>query len=138
MDNGNTGLYTICFDGYLDSTNDLKNMTQHDRIIEMCSDNDWHCQNDFHPITWSPHKRRGEIEKKTDKNGNKLYEFYERPCEHGIQKSKDFLLVFLNPPKSNPSNYRCHKCPYTAVTYLEDKPVCLEHSKKKVESPSLF
>ncbi len=37
-----------------------------------------------------------------------------------------------------PTNYRCTKCSKTAVTYLEDKPVCLGHSKEKVVAPSLF
>jgi len=114
-------------------------MTQHERIIELCSDNDWHCNDDFHPITWSPHKRRGEIEKKTDKNGNKLYEFYERPCEHGIAQSKDFLLRFLNPPKNPASTYKCSHptCPKDALTYLEDKPVCQIHSVREVAQAGL-
>jgi hypothetical protein len=66
-------------------------MTQHDKIIEMCMDRDWHCQAEFWKNhIFSPHKRRDDVEKKTDKNGNKLYEFFERPCEHGIAQSKDF------------------------------------------------
>jgi len=105
-------------------------MTQHDKIIEMCMDRDWHCQAEFWKnYIFSPHKRRAEIEKKTDKNDNKLYEFYERPCEHGIAQSKDFLLRFLNPPKNSASTYKCSHptCPKDALTYLEDKPVCQKH-----------
>ena len=37
-----------------------------------------------------------------------------------------------------PSNYRCSRCPKDAVTYLEDKPVCLDHSKKKVALAGLL
>jgi hypothetical protein len=35
-------------------------------------------------------------------------------------------------------NRRCFKCSKDAVTFLDYKPVCLEHSKQKVEAPSLF
>jgi hypothetical protein len=40
-------------------------------------------------------------------------------------------------PQKNPTNFHCRYCPKDAVTYLEDKPVCLDHSKKKV-APRLF
>jgi hypothetical protein len=71
--------------------------TQYDKIFELFADNEWVCQKDFHPISWSPHKRRAEIEQKKDANGNQLYRFNERPCQHGIERSKDFQLVRLQP-----------------------------------------
>jgi hypothetical protein len=82
-------------------------MTQPEKIIELCKDGVWHCQNEFHPITWSPHKRRGEIEQK----GKYLFE--PRPCEHGIPQSKDFLMkpnplyqaTPLTPTKLMPNEY---------------------------------
>lgn len=40
--------------------------------------------------------------------------------------------------QKNPTNFRCSHCPKDAVTYLEDKSVCLGHSKQKVVAPSLF
>ena len=43
-----------------------------------------------------------------------------------------------NQPERTPTNYRCIKCGKDAVTFLDSKPVCLEHSKNKVAAPSLF
>ena len=61
--------------------------TQYARIKELCSDGEFHCQSEFHPITWSPHKRRKEIEL------SGAYTFLERPCEHGIPRSKDYKMI---------------------------------------------
>ncbi len=38
----------------------------------------------------------------------------------------------------DPTIRRCFKCPHTAVTYLEGKPVCQGHSVKEPVAPSLF
>ena len=62
-------------------------MTQHDKIIALHENREWVCQDEYHTITWSPHKRRSEITAKG------VYHFEERPCMHGIERSKDFLLV---------------------------------------------
>ncbi len=40
--------------------------------------------------------------------------------------------------QKNPTNFRCRYCSKTAVTYLEDKPVCQVHKQVLVTSPSLF
>lgn len=63
-------------------------MTQHEKIKQFCGDGEWHCQREFwsHYI-FSPHKRRGEIEKE----GKFIFE--ERQCLHGTDKSKDFRMV---------------------------------------------
>lgn len=62
-------------------------MTQHEKIIAMCSDDGWHCQNAFRELfIFSPHKRRGEIEKKG------TYMFDERKCIHGVRGQKDYKM----------------------------------------------
>lgn len=62
-------------------------MTQHEKIIGFCGDENWHCQQEFWKnYIFSPHKRRAEIEKEG------RYYFEERPCEHGVDKSKDFKM----------------------------------------------
>lgn len=62
----------------------MKKPTQHDKIIALCADKDWHCQTQFWNISKSPHKRRGEIE------AMGLGKFEPRACVHGIVNSKDF------------------------------------------------
>lgn len=60
--------------------------TQHDKIVELCSDGEWHCQRDFRALfIWSPHKRRDDLKKRG-------YAFEERKCTHGIRNSKDYRL----------------------------------------------
>ena len=62
-------------------------MTQHQKIIEMCSDGKYHCQIEFWDLfIRSPHKRRGEIEKRGE------YEFKTRPCEHKVKNGYDYLM----------------------------------------------
>lgn len=73
-------------------------MTHYNRqqlsILSLCRETGWKCQGDFHPITWSPHKRRKEIEQKGE------YRWETRPCEHGISGSKDYLLIELAPKET--------------------------------------
>jgi len=40
--------------------------------------------------------------------------------------------------QKDPSIYRCHYCPKTAVTFKGESKVCADHSKEKVVAPSLF
>ena len=61
--------------------------TQHDKIKELCTDGQWHCQKEFRdPFIWSPHKRRGEL-------AAEGFVFEERRCVHGIKLLKDFRLT---------------------------------------------
>ena len=55
-------------------------------------------------------------------------------------KSVEYRYLQKEVQQHPASNYKCSHptCPKDALTYLEDKPVCLDHSKKKVEAPSLF
>jgi hypothetical protein len=77
----------------------LLKMTQAQKIIEMCQGGDWVCQASFwKAYIFSPHKRREDVTKIIDKDGNKLYDFAERSCEHGIERSKDFKLIRLPKP----------------------------------------
>ena len=68
--------------------------TQFDKILAMCADGLWHCQDEFWKISRSPHKRRGDIEKGVP-HGIEAgrYEFIPRPCEHGIDRSRDFRMI---------------------------------------------
>ena len=55
-------------------------------------------------------------------------------------KSVEYRYLQKEVQKQNPASiFKCSHptCPKDAVTHLEDKPVCLEHSKKKVAA-SLF
>ena len=71
-------------------------MTQHEKILNLCAGERWVCQSEFwQAYIFSPHKRRAEIAKKS--NGRLMWE--ERPCDHGIDKSKDFRLLYTNPPE---------------------------------------
>lgn len=71
------------------------NMKQTEKILEMCYDNQWHCQTDFWRISKSPHKRRIEIEgrRNEDEPTTGRFKFVSRKCEHGISGSHDFLMV---------------------------------------------
>ena len=99
-------------------------MTRHEKIIDLDKNSDWVCQQGFWKgYIFSLHKRRAEIVKKTDKNGNRLYEFFERPREHGIALSKDLLLRFSNLPKNSASiyekyRYSCYLIPGDSLHYL--------------------
>lgn len=60
-------------------------MTQHEKILEMCEDGQFHCQIEFWNLyIRSPHKRRAEVEEKT---GGK---FEHKPCEHGVKNGFDY------------------------------------------------
>lgn len=73
--------------------------TQHARILKLHENREWVCQAEYHIISWCPHKRRTDIceGRAKDLEGNKipagLYHFEERPCQHNIKRSKDYLLV---------------------------------------------
>ena len=69
--------------------------TQHQKIIDMCSDGNWHCQNSFRALyIFSPHKRRSEI---TDGKAKGIpfgqYFFIDKPCEHGVRGQKDYKMM---------------------------------------------
>lgn len=62
-------------------------MTQHEKILNMCADGEWHCQNAFRELyIFSPHKRRSEIESKGK------YVFEKRKCEHGVVGQFDYRM----------------------------------------------
>lgn len=70
-------------------------MSQHQKIIELCADKDWHCQSAFWLISKSPHKRRSDIEKHLTAAANKNYDyrFHARDCIHEIAAGmKDYRL----------------------------------------------
>jgi hypothetical protein len=75
-----------------------RKLSQHQRILEKAQFG-WMCQCDFWQISKSPHKRRADIVegKYTELDGSKgtphKYRWDERPCEHGIAASKDFLII---------------------------------------------
>src|SRR3990167_2076649 len=77
-------------------TNHLGNTkTQHEKIVDMCSDGNWHCQNAFRALyIFSPHKRRSEI---TDGKAKGIpfgqYFFIDKPCEHGVRGQKDYKMM---------------------------------------------
>ena len=86
-------------------------MTQHQKIIEMCKDGDWHCQNAFRALyIYSPHKRRSEIEAQGE------HKFKSRKCEHGVRGQFDYRMI-LNPyqseslPHSEAKTHKLHNCP---------------------------
>ena len=69
-------------------------MTQHEKIIDMCKDGEFHCQIQFWNLfIRSPHKRRGEIEKKG------VYEFEDRKCEHGVRNGLDYRMKLKAQPQ---------------------------------------
>jgi hypothetical protein len=60
-------------------------MSQEQKVIEMLSDGEWHCQLEFRQaFMWSPHKRREEAEKSSKRS----IEF--RACTHGLKRSRDY------------------------------------------------
>lgn len=70
-----------------------KQPTQHQKIITLCSDGEYHCQNEFRDLfIFSPHKRRSEIEKKG------RYKFKTRDCVHGVKGQFDYIMVDNDPP----------------------------------------
>ena len=74
----------------------MEKKTQHQKLIEMCKDGEWHCQTDFRLHSWSPHKRRDDIVEGRTKHAIKgHYKFEERSCEHGISGSKDYRMIDL-------------------------------------------
>ena len=78
-------------------------MTQHQKILQLHENREWICQNEYHAISWCPHKRRRELELGgvKDLEGNKIpagkYHFESKDCEHGIKGSRDYLLVWVEP-----------------------------------------
>lgn len=69
------------------------------KIVEMCRDGQFHCQNEFRArFIFSPHKRRIEIEGR--RNRKELvtgpYEFETRKCIHGFKNEYDYRM-FPNP-----------------------------------------
>lgn len=71
---------------------------QRKKIIDLCRDGQWHCQNEFRDLyIFSPHKRRIEIEGRKNRNElpTGMYIFEERKCEHGVRGQKDYRM-FLN------------------------------------------
>ncbi|MDD4111141.1 MAG: hypothetical protein PHS54_06340 [Clostridia bacterium] len=68
-------------------------MTQHDKIKQLCSDGEFHCQNEFRALfIFSPHKRRSEIETESLKTDKPII-FIKRKCEHGIRGQYDYRMV---------------------------------------------
>jgi hypothetical protein len=53
-------------------------------------------------------------------------------------KSVEYCYLQKKVQKNPASIFKCSQCSKTAVTYLEDKPVCLDHSKKKVAPVGMF
>ena len=74
-------------------------MTQPEKIIELCGDGEWHCQNAFRALyIFSPHKRRSEIEAKG------RYKFEKIKCEHGVRGQFDYRMhEFLPKPLPQPA-----------------------------------
>ncbi len=76
----------------------MERKTQHQKIFELCNDGGWVCQNSFRALfIFSPHKRRQEIEEKGK------YEFYDRPCEHGVRGQRDYKMVEVQRVKLPPA-----------------------------------
>lgn len=72
--------------------------TQHKKIIGLCSDGEFHCQNEFRALyIFSPHKRRAEIEE-----GGK-WKFEKRKCQHGVRGQFDYRMyqdpTYIEPRK---------------------------------------
>ena len=71
-------------------------MSQHSKVIEICSDGGWHCQNEFREnYIFSPHKRRVEIEgrKNRAETPRGKYIFQDRDCEHGFKRQHDYRMI---------------------------------------------
>lgn len=66
----------------------MNDITQHQKIENMCKDGGWHCQTEFWSMfIMSPHTRRAEIEKQGK------YKFESRPCEHNHSKVMDYKMI---------------------------------------------
>lgn len=90
--------------------------TQHQKVIDLCRDGRWVCQNSFRDaFIFSPHKRRVEIEGRKNRKEpvQGKYEFLERKCEHGIGGQKDYRMI------ENPN-------------YLMERENMYEHSQIKI------
>jgi hypothetical protein len=71
----------------------MNKITQEQKIIELCKDGNFHCQQEFRNMhIYSPHKRRSEIEERG------RYFFEERKCVHNVRGQKDYRMV-EKPPK---------------------------------------
>ena len=73
--------------------------TQHQKIINLCLDGGWHCQNEFRALyIFSPHKRRVEIEGRKNRYERPTgkYIFEDRPCTHDFRGQLDYRM-YLNP-----------------------------------------
>lgn len=69
-------------------------LTQHEKIIQLCLDGDWHCGNDFRALyIFSPHKRRSEIQAEGE------YYFEDRSCEHGHRLVRDYKMLAVEREK---------------------------------------
>ena len=92
-------------------------MTQHEKIIEMCLDGNWHCQNEFRALyIFSPHKRRSEIE------AQGKYKFEWRKCEHDIRGQRDYRMV--EPTELELDEYKhidCFDCWTDPISLSEQK-----------------
>jgi predicted ArsR family transcriptional regulator len=86
-------------------------------------------------LKWSINRVTGRIFELREKG--LVEEATERKCKITTRNVKAWRVVKKQAVK-DPKNYRCYKCSKTAVTYLEDKPVCLDHSKKKVAQAGMF
>ena len=65
----------------------MQKLTQHQKILNMCSSGRFVCQNEFRAnYIFSPHKRRSEIEKLG-------YQWEVRPCEHNQPRQFDYKLI---------------------------------------------
>ena len=70
-------------------------MNQHQKILELCEDGRWVCQNEFRAIyIFSPHKRRIEIEGRKNRLEPIIgkYIFDERSCVHDFGNQKDYKM----------------------------------------------
>ena len=70
-------------------------MSQHTKIINICLDGEWHCQNEFRAnYIFSPHKRRIEIEGRKNKREKATgkYIFEDRACEHDVSGQRDYRM----------------------------------------------
>lgn len=88
----------------------MAKITQHSKIIEMCIDGGWHCQNEFRDnFIFSPHKRRNEIagkKRESDTPTGKYY-FIKDKCQHGTAGQYDYKMLpnsnWINPVAPKPT-----------------------------------
>jgi hypothetical protein len=77
----------------------MNKLTQHKKIVDMCYDGQYHCQNEFRErFIFSPHKRRNEIagKKRESDIATGKFDFVKRKCEHGVPGQYDYKMI-LNP-----------------------------------------